>query len=364
MKKILFVLSLALVSNLSLGNPVIPNQAFISEFQFDAGNNWKLEINFGFWGGYFLHDKFDSICVATSSGVARIRLDFVNDSTSLLVITSDSLSIPLSINSSGDCIKVYSYTSHVSPVYYEVDSLSFGNYPGSVVDTIPPGYSICRFRYNGGTPVYCLDKNPTIGLTKKDTSGIYGTLKGSIYNADGKKITSGNFELFDYPVYRQVALDGNGGYGISVFARRFSWSGILKVLGSSEYEPVSMDTLTIDAYPDSVIKTDIRFTELVGIREVQVPSNPELYIVNYPNPFNPSTNFYIRIPENLKRKNGRIDIYNSVGQRVYVVPISNGSSYKWDGVDMGGKPVASGVYYYRLVFDNTVYKTGSMILLK
>jgi hypothetical protein len=31
---------------------------------------------------------------------------------------------------------------------------------------------------------------------------------------------------------------------------------------------------------------------------------------------------------------------------------------------MSGNAVASGFYYYRLVFGNTVYRNGSMILLK
>ncbi len=172
----------------------------------------------------------------------------------------------------------------------------------------------------------------------------------------GNRITSGNFVL-NYP----ITFNQDGSYSTRIFARRGIYSNILGESGSSS-SWIAADT--IDAYPDSIIKKDIHFICVFGIKEKPLPSNPDLYIVNYPNPFNPSTNFYIRTPNYLKSKVGRIDIYNSVGQKIFVVPVSNTSSYRWNGVDMSGKTVASGVYYYRLVFDNAIYKTGSMILLK
>lgn len=354
MKKILFLASLLLVSDSLFGNPVVRPQALISEFMFASDNKWELEICFVGMMDIYLHTEYDSICIVTSAGMARIRLDFVKDSISLLVITPDSLETPLSVNSSGDSIKLYSYTP-LNFDYPLVDFVKFGDYPGSVCDSIPAGYSISR--PNGPFGFFCLDRSPTIGASN-DTCGCCATLTGFLFDKNHKKITSGSFSL-NYP----IAFNADSTYSTRIYARKYALSYVVELRSDVEYL-INSDTANIDAYPDSTIKKDIYLVAPLGIKGRPAPSDPDLYVVNYPNPFNPGTNFYVRIPENLKRKVGRIDIYNSIGQKMFSVPLSNVSSYKWSGVNMAGKAVASGVYYYRLVFDNAVYKTGSMILLK
>ncbi len=365
MKKILLFVLLLVLSNSLFGNPVGPIQAMISEFKFDPINKWELEIGFGssMLGSPYLHSEYDSICVTTSAGTARIRMDFVKDSTSLLVITPDSLSIPLSVNSSGDCITLYSYLSGPFGQHmFSTDPLSFGNYPGAMCDSMPTGYSICRFYFYRNpeirATVFCLARNPTIGAPN-DTSGCCATMTGIMFDNNNKKITSGSFML-DY----SITFNTDGTYSTRVLARKCVISSIFQTPSTGGLYWLETDTVDIDAYPDSVVKKDIHLIDVVGIKEKSVPPNSDLYIINYPNPFNPGTNFYVRIPTSLERKNGRIVIYNSIGQKVFVIPISNSSSYNWNGVNMSGKVVSSGVYYYRLIFNDTIYKTGSMILLK
>jgi hypothetical protein len=352
MKKTLFLASLLFMSESLFGNPVPVRPALICEFKFDSAKKWELEMGCGPW-------QIDSICFGTSSGVARIRMIFVKDTTLLFVITPDSLTSPLSINKAGDCIKLYVYSRFAYP-YPFIDSMSFGNYPGSVFDSIPDGYSVRRFSAREPEDTYLffsLAKDSTIGVPY-DSSDCCATMTGFVYDKNYKKVTAGNFSL-DNP----LAFNADSTYSTRVFSRKWYFSSSLETTVSG-YQWVAMDPISIDAFPDSVIKQDIHFTELVGIKKNSKPSNPELYMINYPNPFNPGTNFYVRVPDNLKRKEGQIEIYNSIGQKIFVVPVSDVSSYKWDGIDMSGRAVASGVYYYRLVFGNAVYKTGSMILLK
>ena len=70
---------------------------------------------------------------------------------------------------------------------------------------------------------------------------------------------------------------------------------------------------------------------------------------NYPNPFNPSTTIGYRLP-----KATRVDlhIYDALGQPVQhlVGRLQKAGTYTalWDGTDARGRPVASGVYLYRL----------------
>ena len=85
---------------------------------------------------------------------------------------------------------------------------------------------------------------------------------------------------------------------------------------------------------------------------------------NLPNPFNPSTQIFYQIAE---AGDIQLAIYNSLGQQVKVLVRSaqNAGRYQilWDGTDAVGKPVASGVYIYRLVNGPNV-ATGRMLMLK
>jgi serine protease AprX len=80
---------------------------------------------------------------------------------------------------------------------------------------------------------------------------------------------------------------------------------------------------------------------------------------NYPNPFNPSTEISLELPQ---AATVTLDIYNIIGQKL--ATLVNGHleagrhSYVWDGTDY-----PSGVYFYRLSVDSQSI-TRKMLLLK
>jgi flagellar hook assembly protein FlgD len=86
----------------------------------------------------------------------------------------------------------------------------------------------------------------------------------------------------------------------------------------------------------------------VEFKNNQTPKNYGLS-QNYPNPFNPTTVIEYSVPSPSRVK---LNVYNTVGQ--LVVTLANGDftagNYKanWNGRDMNGRMVASGVYLYRL----------------
>ncbi|MGE5498639.1 MAG: multiheme c-type cytochrome [Syntrophothermus sp.] len=90
--------------------------------------------------------------------------------------------------------------------------------------------------------------------------------------------------------------------------------------------------------------------QITGV-EFKNSSKPESYVLgqNYPNPFNPTTQIEFSLP---KTGNVKLNVYNSVGQ--LVATLANGEvvrgNYKvsWNGRDLKGNMVASGVYLYRL----------------
>jgi len=85
---------------------------------------------------------------------------------------------------------------------------------------------------------------------------------------------------------------------------------------------------------------------------------------NYPNPFNPSTTVSFVLGRDM---DARLDIYNVRGQRVNT--LQNGllakgrHTFEWNGRDEQGSPVASGVYFSRLVTPDGSF-VNKMMLMK
>lgn len=86
--------------------------------------------------------------------------------------------------------------------------------------------------------------------------------------------------------------------------------------------------------------------------------------INFPNPFNPSTTISFLLPENATCT---LDIYNIRGQKVRTLinDAKSAGNYSvfWNGQNDNGKPVSSGLYFYRLVTPN-FSQTRKMLLVK
>lgn len=96
----------------------------------------------------------------------------------------------------------------------------------------------------------------------------------------------------------------------------------------------------------------------VSIPTPEVVADFEL-IQNYPNPFNPTTTIGFSLTE---ANNVRIDVYNSVGQRVKT--IANGSySSGHHQVKFDGTNLSSGMYFYTMR-TNTATETRKMMMIK
>ena len=97
----------------------------------------------------------------------------------------------------------------------------------------------------------------------------------------------------------------------------------------------------------------------VGVKDQdELPSEFSL-AQNYPNPFNPSTNIVYSLPNTGHVK---LEIFNITGQRISALinAVENAGTHK---VEFNGSNIASGVYFYRIMFNSKTI-TKSMILLK
>ena len=85
---------------------------------------------------------------------------------------------------------------------------------------------------------------------------------------------------------------------------------------------------------------------------------------NYPNPFNPSTEITYSLNND---SHVTLTIYNMVGQKVNVlennIQTAGSHTVQWNGTDLSGRSVSSGVYLYTLESDN-VTMTKKMILMR
>jgi len=109
----------------------------------------------------------------------------------------------------------------------------------------------------------------------------------------------------------------------------------------------------------------IGLTETLGAVsvEVAVPHTFKLY-QNYPNPFNPNTTIKFDLP---RPERVSIKIYNILGQEVkelFDEPKKAGYHVEqWDGTDKLGRPVASGLYIYRIIAGEFV-QAKKMVLIR
>jgi flagellar hook assembly protein FlgD len=85
---------------------------------------------------------------------------------------------------------------------------------------------------------------------------------------------------------------------------------------------------------------------------------------NYPNPFNPSTIIHFELP---KVSTITLDVFNILGQKVRTLidrQLPAGIyNVTFDGRGDDRKPLASGVYLYRLTAEN-YSRSRAMMLLK
>ena len=88
---------------------------------------------------------------------------------------------------------------------------------------------------------------------------------------------------------------------------------------------------------------------------------------NFPNPFNPSTTISYELNDGQNGK-AQLEIFNTKGQKVKVLPITNYNpginEVVWDGTDDHNNEVTSGVYFYKLKTDKGYTKTKKMIMIK
>lgn len=158
-----------------------------------------------------------------------------------------------------------------------------------------------------------------------------------------------------------VTADESGNYSFFV---PYDWTGTLTpsmtgytfVPDTLFFANVLMSTDTNDFTPSLILNVEQDYGNVI----------PKEYSLgqNSPNPFNPSTVIHFAIP---RTASVSLKVYNIVGQEVadlIVGTLPAGVFWTtWDGTDMNGRGVSSGVYFYRLQAGDYT-ETKKMLLMK
>ena len=142
-----------------------------------------------------------------------------------------------------------------------------------------------------------------------------------------------------------------------------SWSVVYFAFGLDGMIAVRQDTL---------LARSLRYFDTVtGVEAHENEERPEVFSLdqNYPNPFNPTTRIRFGLPQ---KSNVRVTVYNIVGQEVARVHEGEHEAgfhtVIWNGMNNGGVPASSGIYFYKLEATGTnttgITLSRKMILLK
>ncbi len=219
------------------------------------------------------------------------------------------------------------------------DPPDMGAYENNLDAPLPVNLSSFYALYIGGTPT------------------LYWTTQSEIENAYWN-VYRGNNDNFE----EAALLNANNpvpGNGTTTTPSDYIYIDTAPVIQNTTYwywvEDVSFDGETEVHEP---ITLEIPFED--------TPITPDTYGLhqNYPNPFNPSTSISFTLSD---ESNVELIIYNIKGEKVKQLvskQLSAGQhSVIWDGDDIAGKKVSSGIYLYKLFTDIKVYQR-KMLLVK
>ncbi|MGE5497204.1 MAG: T9SS type A sorting domain-containing protein [Syntrophothermus sp.] len=373
MKKLFFIFLLSGIAVFIRANPIddTPVMKF-SELVFDGQNKWEIELLFPFTRYY---NRIDSILIKSARTTAKLRITLLPDK-KIYVISQDSLYSQLTINPLGDTITIETYSQVITRL--RTDKTVFGDYPGSTVSAPKPGWSICKDQINTAGPHTYLSPKPTIGSVNTPEA-IAQKIKGKIFDINGHPVTGFKTAYSDsifLCLHLPFIIDKDGTYTTKFLPHvyqpdsvRVDYLLIIWQYSSFLYDWQYTEPFYITYInADTVLTRDIRLKSskyaITGVSGRPEGPESEVILINYPNPFNSSTNFFVKFPGGMKERGGEIKVYNASGEHVRTIEAKDGKTALWNGKDMRGYTVSSGIYYFQLNIGNKSKKSGSMILLK
>jgi len=252
-----------------------------------------------------------------------------------------------------------------------------------------------------------LDHNIVIAIADLNNDGLLDIIAGSLYGflnhykqvevgsndfvLQTENIINNNQDGYLSPVLTD--LDGDGYFDLLVGLGRWDNCGTITHYEQSVSDPFQFELVTPyfcgiyvgdrarpaicdidnDGREDLIIGNSegglhiFRRLDEVAVQDDQVIAKYNVDIINFPNPFNPSTTICFELDNNISEKL-KLEIFNIKGQKVKDFQIEHPKNKKnditWNGTDYKNQNVSSGVYYCILSQKSKILGSHKMILLK
>jgi hypothetical protein len=214
-----------------------------------------------------------------------------------------------------------------------------------------------------------------------------------------RQINSRVYEYFPSQQKEFLVYDFSKSIGdtISVFPRSSSDSSIVIVLDAGRINIFGKSRRYMTFYDKEIHSTMYwmdQITDSIGITFSQIEPGLQYYLIgaivdnahygnvtnvsrdenntpdtftlyqNFPNPFNPSTTIYVRIP---RGESFSLFIFNILGERIRTLYAGKGDGYTqnivWNAKNDSGIRVSSGVYFYQ-IYSKKYSATKKMLLIQ
>ena len=257
--------------------------------------------------------------------------------------------------------------------YPESGTLSYCGDTGEIFHLIPTTMS-CAFKL---TPEDLTDYLDTIFNKVRFISPISmadGQLWGQIW-AGGTLVSEKAVDSFNYGELVEVTFDNMVpiepdmdyyiGFKVQSTTADLAWFDTSpRVPGKGAWFRINSWTEVNSSYDHNFMITAKVISMTADGEEMDINPVTTQLGQNYPNPFNPETNIAFSLAETSQTS---LEIYNVKGQKVRTLVngiLEEGEHIMhWNGVDDSGKPVSSGIYFYKLK-DGKYTSTKKMILMK
>jgi hypothetical protein len=346
MKKLILYTALALWAFSAGSNPIILPYILINELYFEEGE-WTLEL------AYFEANEVDYPIVeiyltSTSGETQMLNFDITGEEGLILVQNNETISNPFLINNEGDIITLTWGIDLWGSIEYQESEMVFGEYPNSTVTKPGPGQSIANINY-----YYSKDNSPTLGQVN-DTTGVMGTLWGTVFDMNLLPVPNESFYLTTY-LSSLFITSNDGEYSLRVLSNIFNRNKISHIL------LYGIEMLNAEIHyimePDSVVNFDIYLLDslTVGITEPSV-SDKGIFRF-YPNPVSRqlSINYEVNLPGN--KKELILEIKSTSAVQIFTCPVSSG-----EGVIKLPEQIPSGVYLVNLLSGQKLLSSGRLVV--
>lgn len=342
-----FIFIVFLVLQNIFSNPIMIHH--LNELKF-TGNEWELELG----ELEYLGENLNGYYLTTLTDTSYFKDGIETYDKEFLIITNNSLTKPLFINTSGDVLTLY------FPDGFAGDELGFGEVDYTRISAPKEGQSMSLNEYYQGDyeDFFYLDNSPTLGFVN-DWIDAEGTIDGYVTDVLSNPL-EGVEVIYDYNT------DGIGGtWPVFVSTNSDGYFILTDVARIANLEFKKEDYITQNTsqqiWPDSTVTLYIIMQEDPNSIDNENPLSPDKYILNtnFPNPFNNSTKITYELPIGDYIEISIFDMNGRFIEKLYAGFQPAGKySVIWDEGFL-----SSGVYIYQME-TSTVCVSKKCLLIK